>query len=65
MKYLVKNIYNTERVYSRHKTALNALKARDKHQSLGWQVVDTEGNTWDWGPTVGGYDDPCISYYAD
>jgi len=45
--YIVRNTYNIQCATS-YKTALAALKARDRREGDGWEVIDLDGDVWDW-----------------
>ena len=43
--YTVKNVYGINGE-SKHRTPEAALKACDKREGSGWQVIDSDGNQW-------------------
>jgi hypothetical protein len=44
--YMVKNVYS-EVIVSKHRKVEMALKKVNSMETLGWYVLDSEGNEWD------------------
>lgn len=51
MKYTATNSYGIGGE-SHHRTAEAALKAAAKREGCGWEVIDDDGNRWDWNGNV-------------